>query len=133
MLWREQFKNNDSLDYRFVMRGSGVCGSEPEMEIRWFMNKDFRLALLRNWQDNTPEKLIDFTRYDLKAQEPSDPTPGQHTRNWSLLNRLNQKGVRPQDKPIAIGQLNADELAVIKRRYPELILDDSKKQREERR
>jgi hypothetical protein len=97
------------------------------------MNKDFRLALLRNWQDNTPEKLIDFTRYDLKAQEPADPTPGQHTRNWSLLNRLNQKGVRPQDKPIAIGQLNADELAVIKRRYPELILDDSKKQREERR
>jgi hypothetical protein len=91
------------------------------------------LALLRNWQDNTPEKLIDFTRYDLKAQEPADPKPGQHTRNWSLLNRLNQKGVRPQDKPIAIGQLNADELAVIKRRYPELILDDSKKQREERR
>lgn len=133
MLWREQFKNNDSLDYRFVMRGSGVCGSEPEMEIRWFMNKDFRLALLRNWQDNTPEKLIDFTRYDLKAQEPADPTLGQHTRNWSLLNRLNQKGVRPQDKPIAIGQLNADELAVIKRRYPELILGDYKKQREERR
>jgi len=133
MLWREQFKNNDSLDYRFVMRGSGVCGSEPEMEIRWFMNKDFRLALLRNWQDNTPEKLIDFTRYDLKAQEPADPTLGQHTRNWSLLNRLNQKGVRPQDKPMAIGQLNADELAVIKRRYPELILGDHDKQREERR
>ena len=133
MLWREQFKNNDSLDYRFVMRGSGVCGSEPEMEIRWFMNKDFRLALLRNWRDNTPEKLIDFTRYDLKAQEPADPTPGQHTRNWSLFNRLNQKGVRPQDKPIAIGQLNADERTVIKRRYPELILGDSKKQREERR
>jgi hypothetical protein len=91
------------------------------------------LALLRNWQDNTPEKLIDFTRYDLKAQEPADPTPGQHTRNWSLLNRLNQKGVRPQDKPISIRQLNADELAVIKRRYPELIPGDYKKQREERR
>jgi len=127
MLWREQFKNNDSLDYRFVMRGSGVCGSEPEMEIRWFMNKDFRLALLRNWQDNTPEKLIDFTRYDLKAQEPADPIPGQHTRNWSLLNRLNQKGVRPQDKPISIRQLNADEQAVIKRRYPELLNENSKK------
>jgi hypothetical protein len=133
MLWREQFKNNDSLDYRFVMRGSGVCGSEPELEIRWFMNKDFRLALLRNWRDHTPEKLIDFTRYDLEAREPADPTPGQHTRNWSLLNRLNQKGVRPQDMPIPIGQLNADELAFIKRRYPELILGDHKKQREERR
>ena len=127
MLWRGQFKNNDNLNYRFVQRGSGIGGSDPDMEIRWFMNKDFRLALLRNWQDNTPENLIDFTRYDLKAQEPADPEPGQHTRNWSLLNRLNQKGVRPQDKPISIGQLDADEQAVIKRRCPELIKDDEGK------
>jgi hypothetical protein len=90
------------------------------MEIRWFMNKDFRMALLRNWQTNTSEKLIDFTRYDLKAQEPNDPKPGQNTRNWSLMNRLNQKGIRPQDKSIDIGQLNADEQAIIRRRYPEL-------------
>ncbi len=121
MLWRKQFKNNDNLNYRFVQRGSGICGSDPDMEIRWFMNKDFRLALLRDWKVNTPEKLIDFTRYDLKALEPADPKPGQHIRNWSLLNRLNQKGIRPQDKPIPIGQLNADEQVVIKRRYPELI------------
>jgi len=121
MLWRKQFKNNDDLNYRFVQRGSGICGSDPDMEIRWFMNKDFRLALLRNWEAKSGEKLIDFTRYDLKAREPADPKPGQHTRNWSLLNRLNQKGIRPQDKPIPIGQLNADEQAIIKRRYPELI------------
>jgi len=121
MLWRKQFKNNDNLNYRFVQRGSGICGSDPDMEIRWFMNKDFRLALLRNWQENTPEKLIDFTRYDLKAAEPTDPEPGEHIRNWSLINRLNQKGIRPQDKPIPIGQLNADEQAMIKRRYPELL------------
>jgi hypothetical protein len=85
------------------------------------MNKDFRLALLRNWHENTTEKVIDFTRYDLKAVEPADPKPGQHTRNWSLMNRLNQKGIRPQDKPIPIEQLNADEQTIIKRRYPELI------------
>jgi hypothetical protein len=127
MLWRKQFRNNDQLNYRFVQRGSGIGGSDPDMEIRWFMNKDFRLALLRNWQDNTSEELIDFTRYDLKAREPADPRPGQHTRNWSLLNRLNQKEVRPQDKPIPIGQLNADEQAVIKRRYPELIKDNPEK------
>jgi hypothetical protein len=126
ILWRKQFKNNDSINYRFVQRGSGVCGSEPEMEIRWFMNKDFRLSLLRNWQANSPEKLIDFTRYDLKAHEPDDPKPGQNTRNWSLFNRLNQKGIRPQDKPIDIGQLNAEEQAIVKRRYPELLPDDSK-------
>ncbi len=127
MLWREQFKNNDDLNYRFVQRGSGICGSDADMEIRWFMNKDFRMALLRNWQENSPEKVIDFTRYDLKAAEPANPKPGQHTRNWSLMNRLNQKGVRPQDKPISIEQLNAGEQAMIKRRYPELIKDASEK------
>lgn len=121
MLWRAQFENNDNLNYRLVQRGSGVCGSDPDLEIRWFMNKDFRLALLRNWKADSPEKLIDFTRYDLEAREPADPEPGQHTRNWSLFNRLNQKGTRPQDGPIPIGQLNADEQALIMRRYPELI------------
>ena len=123
MLWRERFKNNDNLNYRFVQRGSGIGGSDADMEIRWFMNRDFRLALLRNRQDNSPEQLIDFTRYDLKAREPADPTPGQHSRNWSLLNRLNQKGIRPQDQPVSIRQLNADEQALIKRRYPDMIPD----------
>jgi hypothetical protein len=37
------------------------------------------------------------------------------------MNRLNQKGTRPQDKPIDIGELNAEEQAIIKHRYPELI------------
>ena len=127
MIWRRQFKNNDQLDYRFVERGSGIGGSDAEMEIRWFMNKDFRLSLLRNWRDGSPEKLIDFTRYDLPAREPADPAPGQHSRNWSLLNRLNQKGVRPHDQPISVGQLNAGEQAIIQRRYPELIKDNPKK------
>jgi len=36
------------------------------------------------------------------------------------MNRLNQKGTRPQDKPIEMKQLNADEQKIIKRRYPEL-------------
>ena len=126
MLWREQFRNNDDINYRFVQRGSGICGSDADLEIRWFMNKDFRLALLRNWKNNTPEKLIDFTRYDLKAQEPPDPAPGQHSRNWSLMNRLNQKGTRPQDKPIPIEKLSTEEQALIKRRYPSLIEDMAK-------
>jgi hypothetical protein len=37
------------------------------------------------------------------------------------MNRLNQKGTRPQDKPIGINELNAEEKAIVKRRYPELI------------
>jgi len=125
LLWRERFKDNDQLNYRFVQRGSGIGGSDPDMEIRWFMNKGFRLALLRNWRANTPEKVVDFTRYDLKAREPDDPRPGQHVRNWSLINRINQKGVRPEDQPIAIEQLTAEEQAIIRRRYPDLVTSGS--------
>jgi len=114
---------NDDINYRFVQRGSGICGSDPDLEIRWFMNKDFRLALMRNWKTGEPEKVIDFTRYDLEAEEPPDPTPGEHTRNWSLMNRMNQKGVRPEDAPVPIGQLTAVEKALIARYYPELIIE----------
>jgi hypothetical protein len=125
MIWRDQFKNNDDINYRFVQRGSGVCGSEAHLEVRWFMNKDFRLGFQKNWKENTPEKVIDFTRYDLEAREPADPEPGQHSRNWSLMNRLNQKGTRPQDTPIDISELNAEELAIIKGQYPELMKNQS--------
>ena len=124
LLWREHFKNNDSINYRFIQRGSGICGSDPELEIRWFMNKDFRLATLRNWKENTPEKVIDFTRYDLWAQEPSDPKAGEPIRNWSLMNRLNQKGTRPQDIPVLINDLNASEKTMIESRYPDLLAGD---------
>ena len=42
--------NNANLNYRFDAKGTGAPGSEKELEIQWFMNKEFRLALLRNWQ-----------------------------------------------------------------------------------
>ena len=113
--WRKHYKNNDNLNYRFDAKGTGAPGSEKELEIQWFMNKDFRLALLRNWQTGAPPKVIDFTRYDLKAQEPPSPQ-----REWSLMNVLNQKGTRPQDKPIPFGQLTADDRRRILRLYPEL-------------
>lgn len=120
LAWREHFKDNEKIDYRFVQQGCGVRGSEADLEIRWFMNKDFRLALLKNTKDGGPEKVIDFTRYDLPAKEPADPGPGVHARNWSLMNRLNQKGTRPQDKPVSIEELTPEEREVIKLRYPEL-------------
>jgi hypothetical protein len=123
MIWREHFKDNDDINYRFVQRGSGVCASDPDIEVRWFMNKDFRLALQRNWKEKSVEKVIDFTRYDLRAEEPADPEPGHPVRNWSLMNRLNQKQIRPQDKPINISDLNATEKKMIKKRYPELIIN----------
>jgi len=112
-IWREANPNNDGLDYRFRQRGTGIGGSDAEMEIRWFMNKDFRLALLRNWQASQREQVIDFTRYDLPAREPQDPT-----RSWSLMNRLNQKGIRPQDRPVPFEKLPREDQRIIVARYP---------------
>ena len=84
------------------------------------MNKEFRLALLKNWHKKTPEKVIDFTRYDLPAKEPADPSPDKPVKDWSLMNRINQKELRPQDKPVAIQELNDEEKALIFKHYPEL-------------
>jgi hypothetical protein len=119
-MWRAHFKNNDKLDYQFVHRGSGIRASQEDKEIRWFMNRDFRLALPRDWKEDGPEMVIDFTRYDLPASEPADPAPGQHSRNWSLMNRINQKGTRPQDVPVALAELPEDDQALIRKHYPQL-------------
>ena len=119
-LWRAHFKNNQTLEYQFLHRGSGIRASQEDLEIRWFMNTDFRLGLLRNWKENDTPKVIDFTRYDLPAKEPVDPDPGKQSRNWSLMNRINQKGTRPQDQPTALTELTSEEQSLIRRHYPEL-------------
>ncbi|HEX4030311.1 MAG TPA: DUF3863 domain-containing protein [Terracidiphilus sp.] len=115
MEWRSRTPNNTSLNYRFDEQGTGAPGSEKDLEIRWYMNQEFRLALLRNWVTGSPYKAIDFTRYDLPAHEPD-----RLQREWSLMNVLNQKGVRPQDKPVRLGQLPAEDQRRIYARYPEL-------------
>ncbi len=81
----------------------------------------------KNWKEGTPEKVIDFTRYDLPAKEPADPESGKHSRNWSLMNRLNQKQIRPQDQPIPIGGLSDEDKALIQARYPELFSTEAGK------
>jgi hypothetical protein len=108
------------LDYRFVQRGTGIGGSEPNLEIRWFMNTGFRLAILRDWQKDEPGKVIDFTRYDLTAHEPADPVAGKPSRNWSLINRINQKHRRPEDAPVPLSALTAEEQTLIRKYCPEL-------------
>jgi len=115
MKWREHTPNNASLNYRFDAKGTGAPGSEKELEIRWFMNQRFRLALLNNWTTRSPAMVIDFTRYDLPAHEPQ-----VLQREWSLINVLNQKGTRPKDKPIRLGQLIPEDQQRIYARYPEL-------------
>jgi hypothetical protein len=113
--WRRHVPNNASLDYRFVARGTGAPGSEKELEIEWRMNREFRLALLRDWTTGAPPMAIDFTRYDLPAREPQGLQ-----REWSLMNVLNQKSTRPQDKPVRLGQLSGEDQRLVYARYPEL-------------
>ncbi len=97
LIWREHFKTNN-FNYRFEETGSGIGGSDTDMEIRWFMNKDFRFATLRNWKSNSPEMVIDYTPYTQTVHEPNSGS----TRNWSLMGQINQKQTRPQDKPIPL-------------------------------
>jgi hypothetical protein len=113
--WRKHTPNNASLNYRFDAKGTGAPGSEKELEIEWFMNREFRLALLLNWTTQSPPMVIDFTRYDLKADEPHGLQ-----REWSLMNVLNQKDIRPQDKPIRLQQLSPENQHLIYERYPNL-------------
>lgn len=120
-IWRNQHKNNDRWNYRFEERGSGLGDSYNNLEIKWFMNKEFRLALLRDWHDNTPFNVIDFTRYDLPAKEPADPDPQHPVKSWSLMNVINQKQLRPQDKPVPLSQLTKQDRDMIAKHYPELV------------
>ena len=116
--WRREHPDNSHLDYQFVQRGTGIGGSETHLEIRWFMNRDFRLAILRDWHKDEPGMVIDFTRYDLPAREPADPSANNPTRNWSLINRINQKQRRPEDTPIPLEDLTEKERSLIRKRYP---------------
>ena len=113
--WRKHYSDNRAINYRFDAKGTGSPGSEKELELKWFMNQEFRLALLRNWEKGSAPQVIDFTRYDLKAQEPRSLQ-----REWSLMNVMNQKGTRPQDKPSPLSQLSAEDRRMILARYPDV-------------
>jgi len=115
LIWRAYYKSN-SFDYRFEQSGSGIGGSDKDLKIKWFMNKDFRLALLGKINAPDTEKVIDFTNYILPAMEPADMT-----RRWSLMGQINQKQTRPQDLPVAITVLPEDAQSLIKKHYPYLI------------
>ena len=113
--WRKHTPNNSKLNYRFDAKGTGAPGSEKNLELQWFMNQEFRLALLHDWTTHSQPLAIDFTRYDLKAEEPRGLQ-----RQWDLMNVLNEKGTRPQDKPRRLSQLSAEDQRRIYARYPEL-------------
>jgi hypothetical protein len=113
--FRAQHKDNEGWRYRFAQRGTGIGGSDRQLDVRWFMCKEFRLAFERDWKAKEKERVIDFTRYDVPAREPAGAT-----RRWSLMGRINQKRTRPQDAPVPLDALLPDERDLIVRRFPEL-------------
>ena len=95
--------------------------SYNNLELRWFMNPKFRLALLRDWhKEGSPAYVIDFTRYDLPAREPDDSTPAHPHKDWSLMNVINQKQTRQQDRPCLLQELSEENQDIIRSAYPEL-------------
>ena len=93
---------------RFYEKGSGIGGSDADKEIYWYMNKSFRLAILKDL-NTQKEQISEFTRYDVKAQEPKSGS----TRNWTLFGDINQKQTRKQDAPISKNQLSEEQKALI--------------------
>lgn len=119
-LWREAHPNNADWSYSFLERGSGLGDSYNNLEVEWFMKRDLRLALLRDWHTDSVRQVIDLTRYDLPAREPADPSPARPVKNWSLMNSINQKGLRPQDKPRTLKELEPEDLDFVLRSLPQL-------------
>ena len=102
--WKSAEPRKDALWKSAKIVGPYSCqpwGNLPEPKIYQFSGR---------------EMVVDFTRYDLKAEEPLDKQ-----RNWSLINVINQKGLRPQDAPRPIKSLTPEELSLIKKRLPELL------------
>ena len=66
-------------------------------------------SCLRDWKADGPFSVIDFTRYHLPAHEPNDMT-----RRWSLMGQINQKQTRPQDKPVPLAALPAEDQKLIR-------------------
>ncbi len=95
-----------------MARGTGIGGSDKDKEIRWYMNRGFRLAVLKDLPTGV-ERVIDFTRYDVPAKEPAELT-----RRWSLLGQINQKRTRPQDEPVLFRELPLQDRQRISAIYP---------------
>ena len=113
--WRSVHKSND-YNYSFIEIGSGIGGSDADKEISFFVNSAFRLVLLRNLTDFGIGEAIDFTRYDIEAQEPKILT-----RSWNLMNELNMKQSRGSiDTPRALTNLSQQDQDIIHKWLPGL-------------
>ncbi len=133
-LWRRHNPDNGRINLQFVERGNGMMPDldecrrinpryhhradlfQPEMEIRWYFNKDFRFATSRNWKERGPLRVMDYTRYGQPYREPSGNVVDAH---WDLMDLVNQKESRPQDRARSFSSLPPEEQQRILKWYPE--------------
>lgn len=85
--------------------------------MRWYINKEFRCEIIKNWKENGRKLVMDYTRYNKPYKEPRSNVIERH---WDLLDILNQKESRPQDKLMPFTELPTEEQQKILKRYPEL-------------
>ena len=97
-----------------IQAGTGIGGSDRDREIRWFMNQQFRLALLRDCRGRRTRARDRLTR----ATTCPRASRRALTRQWSLMGAINQKQTRPQDRPVRLAALPAEERQRIIARYP---------------
>ena len=109
--WRNENKDNSRFDYRFEALGTGIGASHRWLRVKWYMNSTFRLGLIHDRRDEST-RVMDFTVYTDPAQEPESGA----TRRWSLMGRINQKGVREQDKPILLDEMDEEMITLIQSR-----------------
>ena len=114
--FRNAYKDNDELCYVFRHKGIGVGGSDADVQIEWYMNSLFRLAVRTDLTTNE-RRVIDFTDYTKSACEPPDSNyhEGIIHRNWSLLGDINQKGLRNQDTPVPVEELSEEQKKLVLR------------------
>jgi hypothetical protein len=132
--WRKHNRDNSQINLKFVQRGQTLPSLEEggkihptykhlyevlksDHEIRWYFNKDFRFATIQNRKENGPTLVMDYTRYNQPYKEPSGNVVERH---WDLLDILNQKESRPQDKYRPFTELPPEEQQRILKWYPEL-------------
>ncbi|MCL5998809.1 MAG: DUF3863 domain-containing protein [Chloroflexi bacterium] len=94
---RAQHPDNESLAYILNQRGTGIGASFADQEVVWFMNKYFRLGIVK---EKGKPFVMDYTDYTRLYQEPQEV--GQ--RNWTLFGEINQKQIRPQDRPVPLAE-----------------------------
>ena len=101
-VYMKEYADNSRLSNMFYQKGSGIDSSFANQEVVWIMNKAFRMGLLKQKDvEDSGLFLYDLTEYTGNDREPQEVG----VRNWSMMNILNQKQTRPQDKPQRIDDL----------------------------